>query len=261
MSEQQHQSDPRILNRRTLARDHAGLAGFLAPGMSVLDVGCGTGAITLGIAQAVGSAGTVVGMDRNQGLIEIARSTHAAVSHLTFEVGDATELPFENRFDIVTAARTLQWVADVETALAAMKRASKPGGHVVVLDYNHARNQWSPDPPSEFTGFYRAFLAWRASNQWDNEIADHLPRLFEAAGLVDVHSHVQDETTTREDADFVERTALWTEVIDNLSTVLVDAGACTPAQLAEARSRYEEWRLSSLSVQLLSMRTVTGRVP
>lgn len=261
MSEQQHQSDPRILNRRTLARDHAGLATCLTPGMSVLDVGCGTGAITLGIAQAVGPAGTVVGVDRNQGLIEIARSTHAAVSHLTFEIGDATVLPFENRFDIVTAARTLQWVADVETALAAMQRAAKSGGLVVVLDYNHAHNQWTPHPPSAFAEFYRAFLAWREANQWDNEIADHLPRLFEAAGLVDVRSDTQDVLTARDDADFEERTALWTEVIDNLSTVLVDAGVCTPAQLANARSSYEDWRLSSLSVQLLSMRTVTGRVP
>src|SRR5207302_578018 len=55
MSAQQHQSDPRILDRRTLHKDHRRLAGVLARGMSVLDVGCGTGAITKGIIVPDGS--------------------------------------------------------------------------------------------------------------------------------------------------------------------------------------------------------------
>ena len=51
MSIQTHRSDPQVLNRRTLEIDHRVLAGVLRPGMSVLDVGCGTGAITAGIAR------------------------------------------------------------------------------------------------------------------------------------------------------------------------------------------------------------------
>src|SRR3954469_23904612 len=102
MSAQTHQSDPRILSRRTLQRDHRYLAGLLHPGLSVLDVGCGTGAITAGIAKAVEPNGHALGVDRDEGLLEIARKEYMAFSNLQFQSGDATHLNFRAQFDIVT---------------------------------------------------------------------------------------------------------------------------------------------------------------
>ena len=72
MSDQQHQSDPGILDRRNLWRDHRVLAARLSPGLSVLDVGCGTGAITKGIAEAVGPGCLVVGVDRDPAHVDRA---------------------------------------------------------------------------------------------------------------------------------------------------------------------------------------------
>jgi ubiquinone/menaquinone biosynthesis C-methylase UbiE len=97
---------------------------------------------------------------------------------LRFEIGDATALPFANRFDIVTSARTLRWIASPETAINRMRQAARPTGMVVVLDYNHAGNEWEPKPPSEFLVFYAAFLSWRDIHDWDNDMADHLPAFF-----------------------------------------------------------------------------------
>src|SRR5262245_15279873 len=136
MSNQQHQTDPRILDRRTLRSDHRCLSEFLSPGMAVLDVGCGTGASTRGIAEAVAPNGVVVGVDRDRGLIERAQVHCALLPNLRFEEGDATRLGYEGRFDVVTAARTLQWIDDPRAALRRMKLAAKPGGLLVVLDYN-----------------------------------------------------------------------------------------------------------------------------
>ena len=62
MGQQSHRSDPRILNRRTLRRDHRHLRKLLRPGMDILDVGCGTGAITADIAKAVDPDGMVLGI-------------------------------------------------------------------------------------------------------------------------------------------------------------------------------------------------------
>src|SRR5690348_8806028 len=123
---QSHRSDPRILGRRTLERDHRALARLLRPGLSVLDVGCGTGAITAGIAQVVGAQGRVVGVDRDEGLLELARESHRECSNLQFGQADATSLRYCAQFDIVTAARTLQWISDPGLAISKMKDAAKP---------------------------------------------------------------------------------------------------------------------------------------
>src|SRR4051812_35224492 len=87
MAAQSHRSDLRILARRTLERDHRCLAELLRPGMAVLDVGCGTGAITAGVVKAVGPQGYVMGIDRDEALLEVGRTEHATVPNLHFERG------------------------------------------------------------------------------------------------------------------------------------------------------------------------------
>ncbi len=214
MGTQQHQSDPRILDRRCLSRDHRSLADLLAPGMAVLDIGCGTGAITQGIAEAVGPDGVVVGVDRDPGLIERARVRAAAFANLSFQHADVRDLTL---------------------------------------------NSWEPEPPPEFITFYSTFLSWRRLNGWDNEVANRCPALFADAGLIDIRSSVQDETSIWTDDDFAERTALWTEVIDNLGPTLRSAGSCDTSILDAARRSYESWRKTDLRHHTLSMRATVGR--
>lgn len=261
MAAQSHRSDPRILGRRTLRKDHRILADLLRPGLAVLDIGCGTGAITSGIAKAVGPHGRVTGIDRDESNLNLARTAHAAIPNLAFQHGDATTLTFQSEFDVVTSARTLQWIANPAGAIAGMKQAAKPGGILVILDYNHVSNQWKPEPPPEFRLFYSAFLAWRQANQWDNEMANHLPNLFQSAGLIKIRSHVQDEIAERGDGDFTERTSLWSEVIDGVGAQIEAAGLCTRTQLQQAGETYEAWIKTELITQTLAMRTVIGTAP
>ena len=241
MGAQTHRSDPQILNRRTLEHDHRVLAGMLRPGMFVLDVGCGTGAITAGIARAV-APGRVVGVDRDESLLEAARRDHPDVH---FEVGDAHSLEFRDAFDIVTAARAVQWMADPARAIARMAAAVKPVGALVVLDYNHARNAWTPEPPAEFTRFYAAFLAWRASNGWANDLADRLPEMFVSVGLGEVESVCSDETGGPD---------VWGQIIDGLGRQFYPE-----AERAAASIAYHDYCQIALEQQTLALRTVIGR--
>ena len=254
MSNQTHRSDPQVLNRRTLEIDHRVLAGVLRPGMSVLDVGCGTGAITAGIARVTGDA---VGMDRDESLLAIARRDHGDIPGLTFERHDAASMEFPPRFDVVTAARALQWMSDPGAALGRMMKAAKPGGLVVVLDYNHGRNAWAPDPPAAFTRFYEAFLAWRAANQWDNEMAEHLPSLFAAAGLTDIRVIPSDEVAARGSP----AAEVWAHVITSVGPQIVAAGFLTDDERLQAADAYRKYLDSSFERQTLSMATVTGVRP
>ncbi|WP_347835590.1 methyltransferase domain-containing protein [Gracilibacillus sp. JCM 18860] len=172
-----------IIDNRKLSTSHQRLAEILQEGMAVLDVGCGTGAITRGgIAETVGEKGKVIGIDNNEDMIRKANEKHS-LPNLSFEVADIYALPFDSEFDIVTSARVLQWLENPTRALSSMKNTVKLNGKVLVLDYNHKKIIWKPKIPKEMEAFYSSFLKWREDAGMVNTIADHLAYLFEKIGL------------------------------------------------------------------------------
>jgi SAM-dependent methyltransferase len=212
------------------------------------------------IARAVAPA-KVVGLDRDPENVAAAREQHGAIPNLSFEPGDALSLPFDGAFDIVNAARTLQWISDPALALANMKRAAKRGGRVVVLDYNLADNRWEPALPDEFASFYRAFLDWRTANHWDNHMAEHLPDLFRACGFDDIEVHVSDQTVARGDGGFEEKAGIWSYVTEVLGPQIAKAGFFEEDKVNDAERAYLDFVAWGLTRQTLIMRTVEGVVP
>jgi ubiquinone/menaquinone biosynthesis C-methylase UbiE len=250
-----------ILDTRTLATAHRRLAQFLRPGLTVLDVGCGTGAVTRGIAEAVAPDGLTVGLDIHAGLLAQARRTHGSVPGLAFMLGDAYNLPCRGTFDVVTAARLLQWLAQPLAALQAMCAGVKSGGWVVTLEYNHEKIAWDPVPPRSMQHFYRAFLHWRAEAGMDNTLADHLPDLYAQCGLADVVSTPQYEVSTRNDPDFLTRLSLWAEVAASRGHQMVADGILTETQRATAEAEYRTWVHDSAVAQTMYLIAVEGRRP
>jgi SAM-dependent methyltransferase len=264
MGQQSHRSDPRILNRRTLQRDHRHLARLLRPGMEILDVGCGTGAITADIARAVGPDGMALGIDRDDANLAGAVRQYGGMKNLRFETVDILVLGdrFTSQFDIVTAARTIQWISEPQRAIGNMKKAAKPGGQVIVLDYNLDETRWEPEPPGSFLRFYQAFLDWRSENHWDNRMASNLMALLHSEGLVDVESHASDEVVQRGDPDFLDPYAsgIWLYVIQTLGPNLVEAGFLEEGSRVRAEEDYGIYVRDELRLQRHSMLTVQGRV-
>ncbi len=203
----------------------------------------------------------MVGVDRDEVLLEMARTEHAEIKNLRFERGDATALEFRAQFDLVTSARVLQWIAEPRLAIESMKQAAKRGGKVVVLDYNHTQNQCEPEPPPEFKLCYDASLAWRRANGWDNEMADHLPGLFRLAGLASASSRAPDEVVKRGEPEFARQSYLWSGTLQHVSGQLVAAGLCTEVQLKEALEKYNLWAETDLVTETLAMRVEIGIVP
>ena len=227
--------------------------------MAVLDVGAGTGAITAGIAGAVGPSGSVLGIDRDETMIRLAREHHAGVANLAFELLDVLALCDEARFDVVTAARALQWIEDPARALQRMHAATQPRGMVVVLEYTHADLVWEPAPPEPVRRFYDAFLAWRDANGWDNRLGDHLPALVADAGFRDVGVTVQDEVATRGDPGFADALELWQRVMESMGATIVGAGFLAQADLDAARAAHRSWSEHDARLQRMVLRAVYGR--
>lgn len=127
--------------------------------MRVLD-GCGTGSITAEIAAAVGPEGSVVGLDRDASLIETARE--AGARRTSRSTWASARAPARRALRPRDGGPVLQWVAKPGTALVAMVRAARSRGVVEVLDYDHERVRWEPEPPLSVRRFCAAFphRAW-----------------------------------------------------------------------------------------------------
>lgn len=101
---------------------------------AVLDVGCGTGAAARCAAERVGSAGRVVSVDVNAGMIDVAQSLPPVEgAAVEWFVESAYELPFgAAEFSVVLCAQTLQFLDNRARALAEMYRVLKPGGRIAI---------------------------------------------------------------------------------------------------------------------------------
>jgi SAM-dependent methyltransferase len=106
-----------------------------AAGERVLDVGCGTGATTAPIAEAVGPAGHVTGIDIAQPMLEAARRRVAerGLGNVELILGDAQVHAFAPQsFDLVTSRLGVMFFADPVAAFGNLRRALKPGGRLVI---------------------------------------------------------------------------------------------------------------------------------
>ncbi|MGO0123039.1 class I SAM-dependent methyltransferase [Desulfothermobacter acidiphilus] len=102
-------------------------------GEDVLDVGCGTGELTLKLAK-IAYPGRVLGIDNAPEMIGVALSKAKAtgVQNLEFRVQDMRDLDLVDEFDVVFSNSALQWVWEQETVLTALFRALRPGGRLAL---------------------------------------------------------------------------------------------------------------------------------
>ncbi len=122
----------------------------LAPGMRILDVATGKGAVLLPMARQVGSAGHVTGVDLSGAILrEADRAVCAAGLHnVDLCRMDAERLEFpDGSFDAVTCALSLFLVPDIDAALREMYRVCRPGGCVGVSFFDRTPPPFDPGWP------------------------------------------------------------------------------------------------------------------
>ena len=162
----------------------------LAPGQRVLDVGCGPGLDTVPLAEIVGPAGHVTGVDADEDMLrqadELAR-TRGLDNRIIHRHADAGALPFADAsFDACRAERLLQVLPatlDPAAVVAEMVRVTRPGGRVVLADADWATASVDFDDAA----LERRLLAFFAERLRPNGFAGRqLYRLLRQAGLDDL---------------------------------------------------------------------------
>lgn len=160
-------------------------AAGLQEGMRALDAGCGAGAVTEVMGRMVGSAGSVVGMDRSGERLEEARRTRAQrnVEYLRGDVCD-TRLP-AGTFDFVWSQYVLEYLPQPSLAIDEALRLLAPGGRLAIVEIDGSGLANHPFP-AELEAGYRALMNAVAQTGFDLFVGRKLFHLFKNAGLVDV---------------------------------------------------------------------------
>ena len=113
-------------------------AAGIAPGMRVLDLGCGPGAVTFALAGLVGPEGEVVGLDQSAPQLAVAEERRAAagLDHVRFVTGDARSFRDGAPFDAVVCRLLLFHLPDAAAVVAHHLEALRGGGLFVAIDYD-----------------------------------------------------------------------------------------------------------------------------
>jgi SAM-dependent methyltransferase len=176
---------------RTASQEAAFFLPFLRPGMRVLDLGCGPGSITLGLAEAV-APGETVGVDVQPSQVAQAQALSASrgVMNVRFEVADVYRLPFpDGSFDAVFAHAVLMHLREPVRALLEVRRVLRPGGIAGVRDSDWGGRIHAPATPL-LEQWYALTVRVRQRNGGDPFMGRHHRRLLLEAGFARAEASV-----------------------------------------------------------------------
>ncbi len=238
-----HGHHPSVLRShewRTAENSAGYLLGRLAPGLELLDVGCGPGTITSDLGRRV-APGRVVGIDSAPEVV--ARAAEGSeVTNVSFEVGDAYALPLDDgSFDVVHAHQILQHLSDPVAALVEMRRVLRPGGLVAVRDGDFGGFVWAPADPV-LDRWMELYHQVTTRNGAEADAGRHLLRWVRSAGFTEPVM----TSSTWTFADPETRAwwgGLWAERVQfsALAEQAVAFGLSDPGELAEIARAFRRW--------------------
>ena len=157
----------------------------IAPGMRVLDVGCGPGDVSLLVAERVGPTGEVVGVDTNERVLELARARVSAsgATHVHFVQADLREFPVDTPFDAVVGRFVLMYLAHPADVVRRVAQYVRPGGAVAFQEFQFEFTSLGSAPVPLFEQFRSWGLAVFRQAGIDTAMGLRLRQIFVDAGL------------------------------------------------------------------------------
>jgi len=224
--------------RRSAEADAAYVLPHLRAGQRLLDVGCGPGSITRGLARAV-APGETIGIDVSADVLETARALEPT---LRFELGDVYALEYADAsFDVAHAHQVLQHLTRPIDALHELRRVLRPGGIVAVRDGDYATMIAWPRIPSRerWLGLYQA-VARR--NGAEPDAGRRLPGWLREAGFTRIQTSAEAIPFTTPEAvrNWGES---WAERVlhSNLAQHALQYGLATREELNEIAEGWRIW--------------------
>jgi ubiquinone/menaquinone biosynthesis C-methylase UbiE len=170
-----------------LTRDYLSRAG-LAPGMRVLDVGCGIGDVSLLAGRIVGRTGSVLGVDRSAPSLEIARrraerrADFCETANISFVEADLNTFEPDGAFDAIIGRFVLLYVPGGASMLRRLTQSLRRGGVMAMQEIDISSLAQAPESPL-FAQFRRWIMDGFASAGVELDTGSKLYATFLQAGL------------------------------------------------------------------------------
>ncbi len=238
-----HESVLRSHRWRTAENSASYLLPHLRPGMTILDVGCGPGTITVDLARLV-QPGRVTALEQTDDALDLARTEAGASgqTHIDFAVGDVHALDFaDDTFDVVHAHQVLQHVGDPVLALREMRRVCRPGGLVAARDSDYAAFTWFPAVP-ELDEWLELYQLGARANGGEPDAGRRMLSWALEAGFADVTATSSTWCFASPD-DRAWWGGMWADRIlqSDLTRQLFASGAATSADLHRISEGWRSW--------------------
>jgi ubiquinone/menaquinone biosynthesis C-methylase UbiE len=221
-------------------------AGFflplLNPGMRLLDVGCGPGSITVGLARRV-APGETVGIDMSESVIETAKSlAEGKAARIAFEVGNIYQPRFAaGSFDVIFAHQVLQHLRHPVDAIRQIRELLAPGGIVGIREVDWGSTTFYPDNQG-MRRFLELYYALAARNGGEPNAGRFMRRWFRKAGFADTRiststTHYASAAETRDWSEtYAERT-----LQSNIADKAIEYGLASRSDLESMAAGWREW--------------------
>jgi ubiquinone/menaquinone biosynthesis C-methylase UbiE len=205
------------------------LAG-LRPGIRCLDLGCGSGDVTLDMAALAGPGGWAVGIDMDQGKLEFARAAadERGLANVVFEAADVGQWAGPGDYDFVYCRFLLQHLARPVDLLRRMWDAVRPGGVLAVEDADLEGLFCDPDNAG-FSFYQRTYAEVLARNGGDPGCARRLARYLRETGIPGPQTRLLQEVNAEGDAK-----AMPLLTLEAIADSIVSSGLATADQVTAA---------------------------
>ena len=213
----------------------------IKPGMSILDAGCGTGAITRKFAQIVKPA-KVTAIDFDPVFIENAKAIAAdeGINSINFEIGNLDNLKYQDgAFDLTYCRLVLMHVEDPVRTISELKRVTRKGGLVAISDNDDGTTIIYPLMP-RLMELWRKYGEWAKTARMDRYIGRQLFSFLSQAGLKSIKIFPFPINRTQETPEQLRMFAsIPVQIINAKKTELIKQGIFTEEEYNIAMEEFE----------------------
>ena len=239
------------LDTLTVPYDEASLAFCLPTGLRAgwrcLEVGPGTGRFAQRLATIVGDTGSVLAVDIDTRLAEPVTAANLEVRRLDVRTDP---LP-SGGFDLVHARLVVEHLPARADVIARLTRALRPGGWLVVEDFDNVTSFVCEPPSDVHAKVANAMYAVMHVAGFDELLGRRLPSLFTTMGLVEIETAGSLQVVS---GDPIVGVPQWSLLVDQLTPPMLASGSVSEADLAAFRALLHDPTVTMYSPTLVRVR-------